>query len=107
MKQEQIWFKYGEQEFSPNDYTEYGEPQLWLYLSDGTSIEVTQEQEGLKEEEYYFSVRHHCSDEDYDNGFYKSTCGIIDTAVFSNIGDLREYLRAMLRAWEHSGVHLD
>lgn len=58
--------------------TEYGEPQAWIYLKNGTSIEVTHEENGLKPEEQYFSARIHCSDEDFENDVYHSTMGIID-----------------------------
>lgn len=58
--------------------TEYGEPQTWIYLNNGTSIEVTHEEMGLRPEEQYFSARIHCSDEDFDNDVYHSTIGIID-----------------------------
>ena len=27
--------------------TEYGEPQIWIYLNDGTSIEITHEEYGI------------------------------------------------------------
>lgn len=58
--------------------TSYGEPQAWVSLSNGRSIEVTLEQEGLAEPEYYYSVRLHCSEREYENNDYYSTNGVID-----------------------------
>ena len=47
----------------------YGEPEAWLYLKSGRSIEITLEQEGLTEEELFFSVRLHCTEQEFD-AFY-------------------------------------
>lgn len=58
--------------------TSYGEPQAFAELSTGRSIEVTLEQEGLDESEYFFSVRLHSNAAEYDSGYFHSTCGIID-----------------------------
>lgn len=102
-----IWFEYDGKAFEPNSETEYGEPQLWLYLSDGTSIEITQEQEGIPEEDYYFSVRHHCNDEDFDNGIYHGTCGVIDEGYFDELWCVQECLKITLAALASAGVHLD
>jgi len=60
------------------DETEYGEPQAWVYLKDGSSIETTHEEYGLEPNEQYFSLRHHCSEEDFENDVYLSTMGVID-----------------------------
>ena len=61
-----------------DDETAFGEPTAWIYLKDGTSIEVTHEEEGIEEESQYFSARLHCSDEDFDSNKYHGTIGIID-----------------------------
>ena len=58
--------------------TSLGEPQAWIYLKDGTSIEVTHEEDGLDPEDQYYSARHHCSEEDFENDVYHSTMGVID-----------------------------
>jgi len=90
------WFTFDNMQFEPNSETELGEPQIWLYLSDGTSIEVTQEQDGLAEKDYFFSVRHHCSDDDFDNDLYHSTCGEINRAVCNTLDELQEYMQEYL-----------
>ena len=64
-------------EFESNDETALGEPSLTLHLPNDTSIEITHEEDGLSKEEQYFSVRHHCSNEDFDNDTYRATMGII------------------------------
>ena len=62
-----------------NDETDFGEPQHWIYLKSGRSLEVTHEEYGLSENEQYFSIRLHCSEDDFDNMDYYKTCGIITT----------------------------
>lgn len=54
------------------------EPQAWLYLKDGTSLEITHEEVGFELSEQYFSARHHCSEKDFDDDTYHSTMGVID-----------------------------
>ena len=49
--------------------TEHGEPQAWIYLKDGSSIEITHEEYCLDPNEQYFSLRHHCSEEE------RTSCG--------------------------------
>lgn len=58
--------------------TAYGEPQAFADLGHGRCIEVTLEQEGLDIEDYFFSVRLHCNDAEFDNGEFHSTAGVID-----------------------------
>lgn len=58
--------------------TSYGEPQAWTELSNGRSIEVVLEQEGLEEKDYYYSVRLHCNEAEYDGHEYHRTNGVID-----------------------------
>ena len=76
-------------------------------MSDGTSIEITQEQEGLKEDDYLFSVRHHCNDKDYDNDVYHGTCGVIDQFYFDELWCVQECLKNTLAALASVGVVLD
>ena len=64
-------------DFESNAETALGEPSLILYLPNDTSIEITHEEDGVRKEEQYFSVRHHCSNEDFDNDTYRATMGII------------------------------
>lgn len=64
--------------------TALGEPQYWIYLTDGRSIEITLESDGLAVEDQYYSIRLHCSDTDFDNDTYHSTCGVIDQYATEN-----------------------
>ena len=63
--------------FKEGNATDYGEPQVFIELKNGRSIEITLEQYELPEDEYYYSVRLHCSRREYENNQYQSTCGVI------------------------------
>ena len=66
-----------------NSETAYGEPQHWIYLKTGRSIEITHEEYGLSRKEQMFLIRYHCSEKEYDDGDFQSTNGIID--IFSYV----------------------
>lgn len=67
-----------------NDWeTEYGEPQVWIYLKDNRMIEITHEENGLAIDDQYYSARLHCSDEEFETDMYHSTMGILDNACGS------------------------
>ncbi len=75
-----------EQKFSKEaGQTSLGEPQIWLSLKSGRSIEITFESEGLPKEDWYYSVRLHCSEVEFDAGEYKDTVGIVDSLIGSCI----------------------
>lgn len=76
--------------------TSYGEPEYWITIDPilkrilfhdneenkinndhYRSIEIVEEQDGLNEEDFYYSMRIHCSEKDSDK--YESTMGVIDT----------------------------
>lgn len=78
--------------------TSFGEPQAWASLNNGRSIEVVLEQEGLEEKDYYFSVRLHCNEEEYNNHDYHRTDGIIDkyNSKGQNLEELKDILSAAL-----------
>lgn len=59
--------------------TEYGEPQVWICLKSGRSMEITHEMNGLDEDSWYYSIRLHCSEKEFDDDIYHSTMGVIDT----------------------------
>ena len=65
-------------QFEENE-TGYGEPQAWLALDNGRSLEIVEEREGLEEKDYFYSCRVHCSEQEFDNGEFRGTCGILDT----------------------------
>ena len=83
-----------------NDETPLGEPQHWIYLKSGRSIEVTHEEEGLPENEQFFSIRLHCSDEEFDNGEYSNTVGVITTLVASTAQDTLNCIVAIMRTFK-------
>lgn len=83
-------------EFESNDETALGEPSLTLYLPNDTSIEITHEEDGLKEEQY-FSVRHHCSNEDFDNDTYRGTMGVIAEGTSSVIEEIAVMVEKYLK----------
>lgn len=83
-----------------NDETPLGEPQHWIYLKSGRSIEVTHEEDGLSENEQYFSIRLHCSEEEFDNGEYSNTVGVITTLVASTAQDTLNCIIAIMRTFK-------
>ena len=85
--------------FAWNSETEYGEPQHWHYLPDGTSIEVCLEQEGLPESGWYYTMRQHCSEEDFENETYRGTCGIIE-CVIGTAEDIADAFARMLERYQ-------
>lgn len=83
-----------------NDETDFGEPQHWIYLKSGRSLEVTHEEYGLPENKQYFSVRLHCSEEEFDNGEYSNTVGVITTLVASTAQDTLNCINAIMRTFK-------
>lgn len=67
--------------------TECGEPQYWVYLESGRSIEITLEQESLPPEHWFYSVRYHCNEEELANDVFHKTMGVID---YSNTADIMD-----------------
>ena len=83
-----------------NDETPLGEPQHWIYLKSGRSLEVTHEEDGLPENEQYFSIRLHCSEEEFDNGEYSSTIGVITTLIATTAQDVLNCIVAIMRTFK-------
>ena len=83
-----------------DDETHFAEPQAWIYLKTGASIEVTHEENGLNLPEQYFSMRVHCSDEDFENDKYHATCGIV--AAYA--GGLSAIAKPLIRYIETYGL---
>jgi len=65
-------------QFEEGYTTDYGEPQAYIKLENGRSIEITHEQEDLPEDEYYYSVKLNCNSAEYDDKEYSLTDGVID-----------------------------
>ena len=83
-----------------NDETPLGEPQHWIYLKSERSIEVTHEEDGLSEDKQFFSIRLHCSDEEFDNGEYSNTVGVITTLVASTAQETLNCINAIIRTFK-------
>lgn len=56
----------------------YGEPQAWIGLDNGRSIEITEERELLRKEDYFYSCRLHCTEEEFENNKFHSTMGVVE-----------------------------
>ena len=83
-----------------NDETSLGEPQHWIYLKSGRSLEITHEEDGLSENKQYFSIRLHCSEEEFDNGEYNSTVGVITTSIATTAQDTLNCINAIMRTFK-------
>ncbi len=77
-----------------NDTTSMGEPQHWIDLPYGRSLEITYEETG--DNNRYYSWRVHCNDNEYDNDDFHGTMGIMDQ---STSDDLSFVTRRNLIAW--------
>ena len=79
--------------FKTSTHTGLGEEQILIELkSDNTLLEITRESAGLKSEDVFFSFRHHCCDEDFENDVYYETMGVMETKVFNDTSALESYL---------------
>ena len=66
----------------------FGEPQAWVYLEDkDRSIEIVQEKDGLPEDEEFYSLRLHCSEEEFENDDFHSTIGVVEVYNTETISD--------------------
>ena len=87
-----------------NDETDFGEPQHWIYLKSGRSLEVTHEEDVLPENEQYFSIRLHCSEEEFDNGEYSNTVGVITTLIATTAQDVLNCIVAIMRTFKEKEI---
>lgn len=62
---------------SEDNYTACREPEAWLCLENGRSVQIVHEEEGFSPDNQFFSVTLHCSDEEYTNLCYHGSCGVI------------------------------
>lgn len=77
--------------------TEYGEPQYWIYLKSGRSIEIT--------EEHFYSVRLHCSYTEFDDDNFHSTCGVIDQETADSFDHAVSIAEKMIATYkEHTAL---
>lgn len=88
-----------------NTETGLGEPQGWLYLSNGRSLEVTYECAGIpNKKDQFFSVRLHCSDKEFDNDCFHATCGVVEESFADNLIELTELLGKELDRFAIQGL---
>jgi hypothetical protein len=81
--------------------TEFREPQVWICLNDGTSLEITHEEYGIDNiADQYYTARLHCSEEDFENDIYHDTMGIIAQTC----GDIVDILNMVLYHVQKRGV---
>ena len=83
-----------------NDETPLGEPQYWIYLKSGRSLEITHEEYGLSEDKQFFSIRLHSTDEEFYNGEYSNTVGVITTLVASTAQETLNCINAIMRTFK-------
>lgn len=76
--------------------TSYGEPQIWIELKSGRSVEITYEQYGLSEEEWYYSMRYHCNQEEYESDKYHGTMGVIEAWCVNGTIDMADHLSLLI-----------
>ena len=83
-----------------NDETPLGEPQHWIYLKSGRSLEITHEEYGLSEDKQFFSIRLHSTDEEFYNGEYSNTVGVITTLIATTAQDTLNCINAIMRTFK-------
>ena len=84
----------------------HGEPQAFISLENGRSIEITLEKEGLSEEDFFYSGRLHCTEEEFDNNAFPSTMGILNQECTENadINSVKDLIKALLLTDEYFPV---
>lgn len=88
-----------------NTQTEYGENQIWIPLSDGSSLELTEECDG--DAPLFYSLRLHVSSEELDNGACDSTNGVALSLAYDTIPELEKELASLLADLDVAGVQPD
>lgn len=56
------------------------------------------------EKDYFFSVRLHCSEEEFDNDFFHATCGVVEEAIACSLVELAELLGRILDNFAMQGL---
>ena len=89
---------------SEENYTAYGEPEAWIYLENGRSIQIVYYKKGISPDYQFFSVVLHCSEDEYNNGYYHETRGLMARAFSDytpnplDIEVIRRPLKYMIKA---------
>lgn len=87
-----------------NDETALGEPCAWLYFSDKTSLEICHEEDNLLIP--FYSVRLHCSEEDFENDTYHKTCGVIESHSCNTFLEAVNLIKEMVETNNTKGITL-
>lgn len=67
--------------------TALGEPQAYLELPHGRSLEITHEEAGLPEKDQYYSWMVHCSNQEFDDEKFHKTMGVIDKDISDDLSE--------------------
>lgn len=86
-----------------DEKTALGEPCTWLSFSDNTSLEICHEEDNL--ETPFYSVRLHCSEDNFDNDTYKDTCGVISTNVCNDMNAVSKTVTNIINDNIRKGVY--
>ena len=74
---------------SEDNCTACGEPEAWVYLENGRRIQIVYKGENCTLADLrYFSVTLHCSYDEYDNGYYHETRGLMAQAFSDSAPNL-------------------
>lgn len=82
--------------------TEYGEPQHWVYLKSGRSIEVTYEDiasVNFISENHAFTIRYHCSEKEFDDNDFHGTNGVIEAYCYTKPDMALQCIYNIMRAY--------
>lgn len=80
--------------------TAYGEPQAFIPLANGRTIEVCCEQNMLSKSEWFYSVRLLCSEA--EEGRYEDTLDIISTQVAKTVSEMNKLIKRFVK--QNSGL---
>ena len=90
------------------EFTYDGEvnPSAWLYLSDGSYLEIEHE-ERMPENERYFYVKHHCSCRDYRLGLYAESEGCMSQITADTFPEASRLIRETVEEAKTKDIHIE
>lgn len=80
-----------------DDKTYSGEPQRFIELASGRSLEIVYESAGLPEKKCFYSVQVNCTKEEFEKGAYAATIGVIETYESNSLAGVEEILEDIFR----------
>ena len=75
--------------------TAYGEPQAFIPLANGRVIEACCEQEMLPKEDFFYSVRLHCSEAEEKQ--YEDSLGVISTQTAKTVSEMNKLIKKLVK----------